>query len=328
MKLTKGTPRENNRSGEPEPKAGFRRLAPLVAGLAFSALSLLPMGASAQQTYTCSAKRVERPMEAFQTHKMNRGKVTGLTMYVPAGKGKRIEILVPDNFVNHLAERAKTAPETERSGMLRSELRKTLEGGIAALGSKATATFSCGQSPAVPAAKSEPAKAPSPSAAPAKAEPAKTAGPAIRDPIPPRAKGGDGSEGSPYVIEVPIPRGTTKGTKIAETKLHVMPLSKDKSVPSEKIYFSLRFVAEPNSDKAYRADVAKLSLSVSSLMASTATRHVRAKSRTAQAISSSGLNGNTLSTLRGVAQSHEETVGSYLGISAAPQQRRRTLGGI
>jgi hypothetical protein len=330
MKLTKGTPRERSRSGEPEQR--FRKLAPLVAGLAFSALTLLPMSASAQ-TYTCSAKRVDRPMEAFEAHKINRGKVTGLTMFVPAGKGKRIEVGVSDSYVNHLADRAKAAPEAERSSMLRAELRRTLEGGIAALGSKATATFNCEAAPAVPSAappaKTEPVKAPAPSAAPAaKAEPAKTAGPTISEPLPPRSKGGNGSDSTPYVIEIPVPRGTTKGQKIAETKLHVMSIGQEESSPSEKIYFSLKFVTEPNSDKAYRADVAKLSQSVSSLMASTATRHLRAKSRSAQAVSSSALNGNTLSTIRGMAQSHEETIGSYLGISSAPQQRRRTLGGI
>ena len=316
MKLNKTTPRENDRPRETR-RTGFRKIAPLVAGLAFSALTLLPSMASAQQSFTCSAKRVDRPMEAFQTHKVNRGKVTGLTMYVPAGKGKRLEIVIPDGLVNELASRARSSPEKQRATMLRESLKTALADGIAALGTKRSTSFACAPGSA---------KTPPAAATPAKSSPAKTAGPTISDPIPPRRKGGSGSQTDPYLIEIPIPRGTKKGTKIADIAMHVNPLREGKTVA--RVYFKLRFITEPRSDKAYRSDPSKLSMKVATLMASTATAHIRKRDKNAEAVSAAGLNGNCLREIRGIANTKSDTVGSYLGISAQPAKRRRTLGGI
>lgn len=324
MKLNKQTPRENVRTRETL-RSGFRKFAPLVAGLAFSALTLLPSVSSAQ-THTCSAKRVNSPMETFSAHKMNRGKVTGLTMFVPAGKGKRIEITLPDGYVNHLASQAKAAPEKSRSTMVRSALKTTLEGALAALGTKASATFECGKAPSVPVAARSPAKSESPSAKAGPSTPAKTAGPTIRDPIPPRKKSGSGSKTDPYVIEIPVPRGTKKGTKIATSSMHVNSIRGGKT--TAKVYFKLTFVTQPHSDKNYRSDPAKLSIKVATLMASTATAHIRKRDKSAEPVSAGGLNGNCLREIRGVANTKSDTVGSYLGISSEPAKRRRTLGGI
>ncbi len=321
MKLNKRTPRETTRTNETQ-RTGFRRFAPFVAGLAFTALSLLPICAAAQ-THTCSVKRVNRPMESFQTHKMNRGKVTGLKMFIPGGKGKRIEILVPDTYVNHLASTAKAAPEKTRSTMIRSALKTTIEGGVAALGTKKTATFPCGQAPTAPA-KTEPAS--TAKATPGKTVPAKKAAPALREPLAPSKKGGNGSQSTPYVIEIPVPRGTKKGTKLATSSLHVRPMRDGKA--GDRIYFRLKFVTDPQSDKAYRSDATKLAAKVASVMAVTATSHLRARDKTAEPVSSGGLTGDALREIKGVAQRKTDTVGSYLGISKTPTKRRRTLGGI
>lgn len=316
MKLNKSTPRESVRPRDTQ-KSGFTKFAPLLASLAFTAITLLPSMASAQQEFNCSAKRVERPMEAFQTHKVNRGKVTGLTMYVPAGKGKRLEIGIPDGLVNELASRARSAPESERTSMLRESLKTALADGIAALGTKSSASFKCRPV----SAKAAPAPATT-----SKSEPAKAAGPTISDPLPPRKKSGSGSNADPYVIEIPVPRGTKKGTKIAESTLHVRPIREGKA--AERIYFKLSFVAEPNSDKNYRSDAQKLATKVAEVMGSTATTHVRRRDKGAEPISSGGLIGNCLREIRGVANTKSDTVGDYLGISPEPQKRRRTLGGI
>lgn len=311
MKLKNRTRNHDERG-----RSGFRAYAPLLSGIALSAaLALLPFNALAQ-TYTCSAKLVNRPMTTFQEHKMNRGKVTGLKLFVPGGKGKRIEIAVPDNYVNHLAVRAKKVPEKQREGLIRGELQKSIEGGIAALRSKTSATFTCGQAPAPPVA---PAKS--------TAAPAAKSSPSLRDPLPPIRKGGSGSESSPYVVQIPIPYGQKKGIEITSSSLDVRPFAEGKS-SAPRIHFKLTFVTDPQTDKSYRSDPGKLSQSVASLMASTATTHIRKSDRTAQPVSSSSLNGDVLRTIRGIAQSKTESVGRYLGFSGEPQKRRRTLGGI
>jgi hypothetical protein len=313
MRLNNRVQREEKRES-----SAFRRAIPLVAGLALSAVLLFPTISQAQ-AHTCSAKVVNRTITAFQTHKVNKGKVTGLTLYVPAGKGKRIELQLPDSYVNDLVARSKKLPKEQRNPMVRAELSKTVEGAVATVNSNKR-TFTCGSS--APRIKAAPAPAAAP-ATPKAASPApkeETAS-GLREPLPPRKKGGKGTESSPYVIEIPVPAGTKKGVNITSKELSLNAVSQT-SGKSVRIYFKLNFVTEPQSDKDYRSDPKKLTSKVASVMTSIATAHVRKQDPNAATVNAR--HTTVQREITSSARQKEGTIGKYLGIEAS-SQRRRTL---